>query len=68
MGDMGNYILSFRREKDGIWVCLEPVTIQHPNGSIEVTRGTSFKKGGECMGIDLASWLDEQLMNALRKR
>jgi hypothetical protein len=65
---MGNYFISFRREKDGIWICLESVTIHHPNGSIEVTPGRSFKKGDEYMGIDLASWLDEQLISALKKR
>ena len=65
---MSNYFVSFRREKDGIWICLERVTIQHPKGSIEVTPGSSFKKGDEHMGIDLASWLDEQLINAWKKR
>jgi hypothetical protein len=64
---MGNDFISFRRE-DGVWICVEPVTIHHPNGSIVVTPGRSFKKGDDYMGIDLASWLDEQLINALRKR
>ena len=65
---MGNYFISFRREKDGIWICLEPVAIRHPRGSIEVTPGTCFRKGHDYMGIDLAAWLDEQLMNGLKKR
>jgi len=65
---MEDYFLSFRREKDGIWVCLEPVTIFHPNGRLEIAPGQSLRKGTFYMGVDLAAWLDEQLMNLLKKR
>jgi hypothetical protein len=65
---MEDYFLSFRREKDGIWVCLEPVTVFHPNGRLEIAPGQSLRKGTLCMGVDLAAWLDEQLMNLLTKR
>jgi hypothetical protein len=64
----GNYFISFRRERDGLWICLEPVTIYHPKGPIQVTRGAVFEKGAQYMGIDLAAWLDEQLLEALKKR
>jgi hypothetical protein len=62
------YFTSFRREKDGIWICVEPVTIRHPAGRMEVVPGSSFKKGTVYMGVDVAALLDEQLMNVLKKR
>ena len=65
---MEEYFTSFRREKDGIWKCLGPVTISHPNGRLEVTPGRSFEEGTVYMGVDLATWLDAQLLNVLRKR
>lgn len=65
---MDDDFTSFRREKDGIWICVEPVTICHPKGRMEVAPGSSFKKGTVHMGVDLAALLDEQLMNVLKKR
>ena len=65
---MDDYFTSFRREKDGIWICVEPVTIRHPKGRMEVAPGSSFKKGEAYMGVDLATWLDEQLIDLLKTK
>lgn len=65
---MADYITSLRRERGGVWVCLEPVTIEHPKGRIQVAPGSSFCKGTDFMGVDLAAWLDEQILEAWRKR
>jgi len=65
---MGNEFVSFRRANGGIWICVEPVTMNHPKGPIQVTRGSSFKKGTDFMGVDVAAWLDEQLVSAMKKR
>jgi hypothetical protein len=63
---MGDYILSFRR--DGTtWTCVAPVTIDHPRGRIQVAPGSSFSKGTNFMGVDLAAWLDHQMVKAWKK-
>ena len=65
---VGDYITSFRRDGEGTWICVTPTTIAHPNGRIQVPAGSSFHRGVEFMGVDLAAWLDEQLLSALRRR
>ena len=56
-----DYFNSFRRDANGVWTCLDAVTVDHPNGRIQVTPGSCFSRGTEFMGIDLAAWLDEQM-------
>jgi hypothetical protein len=58
---MQNALRSFRREPDGTWICVEPTTLEGPNGRIQVTPGTVFAPGSMFMGADLAKLLDEQL-------
>jgi hypothetical protein len=49
---------AFYRNEDGSWICIDPVTIDHPNGRIQVAPGTTLSPGTPYMGIDLANWLD----------
>jgi hypothetical protein len=65
---VSDYITCFRRESGGTWICLEPVTIEHPRGRIQIAPGSSFCKGNKFMGVDLAAWLDQQIVEACRKR
>jgi hypothetical protein len=51
---------SFWRNEDGSWICIDPVTIEHPKGRVQVSPGTTIKPGVPFMGVDLAAWLDEQ--------
>ena len=51
---------AFWRNEDGSWICIDPITIDHPRGRIEVCPGTTLRPGVSFMGIDLAKWLDEQ--------
>ena len=51
---------AFSRNADGSWVCITPVTIEHPKGRMQVSPGTMVKPGEPFMGIDLAAWLEEQ--------
>ncbi len=51
----------FWRNEDGSWICIDPVTIEHPNGRVQVAPGTTLMPGMLYMGIDLANWLDEQI-------
>ena len=37
-----------------------PITIDHPQGRMQVSPGTTLKPGVPFMGIDLATWLDQQ--------
>jgi hypothetical protein len=39
-----------------------PVTVEHPKGRIQVTPGSTFTRGTRFMGIDLAEWLDQAVM------
>ena len=52
---------AFRHNEDGSWSCIAPVTLEHPNGRIQVTPGTTFTHGNRFMGIDLAAWLDDAI-------
>jgi len=51
----------FRREADGSWLCVEGCRVPHPSGRIEIAVGTRLAHGQRFMGVDLASWLEEQL-------
>ena len=51
---------AFSRNADGSWVCITPVTIEHPHGRMQVSPGTTVKPGEAFMGIDLAAWLEQQ--------
>jgi hypothetical protein len=52
---------SFFRNADGSWVCVDPVTIEHPQGRVQVSPGTMITPGVPFMGVDLAAWLEQQL-------
>ena len=52
---------AFWRNEDGSWICIDPVTIDHPHGRMEVAPGTMLKPGVPFMGIDLATWLDQHM-------
>ena len=52
---------AFQRNADGSWTCVQPTTLEGPNGRIQVPEGTRFRRGSLFMGVELAKWLDEQL-------
>ena len=52
---------AFWRNEDGSWICIDPVTLDHPKGRMQVAPGSTFHPGVLYMGIDLAVWLDQQL-------
>jgi hypothetical protein len=54
---------AFCRNGDGSWTCIDPVTIDHPIGRIQLTFGTRLMPGTIFMGVDLAAWLEEQRRN-----
>jgi hypothetical protein len=60
MGASQRVTSSFWRNADGSWICTEPVTLNHPHGRMQVTPGTTFRRGESFMGVDLALWLDDQ--------
>ncbi len=51
----------FWRNEDGSWICIDPVTLDHPHGRVQVAPGTTLRPGVPYMGVDMATWLDEQL-------
>jgi hypothetical protein len=57
---MENFIKHFVRVGPGIWTCVRNGEFQSPNGRIQVTVGTTFTRGTNFMGMDVAQWLDEQ--------
>lgn len=52
---------AFWRNEDGSWICIDPITLDHPKGRVQVAPGTILFPGMLYMGIDLAAWLDQQL-------
>ena len=51
---------AFWRTEDGSWICIDPVTIEHPQGRVQVAPGTTLRPGIRYTGIDLAAWLNAQ--------
>ncbi len=58
---MRDFIESFVRESDGVWVCVEPAELSLPSGRIQVSPGSRFARGTRFMGVDLAQLLDDEL-------
>lgn len=57
---MENFIKLFVRIERGKWTCVRDGEFVGPTGRIQVSIGSTFTKGTNFMGIDLAEWLDEQ--------
>ncbi len=55
-----NFLGSFRRNADGSWTCLEPVTLNRPAGRIQFTPDSTFPPGKLFMGVDVARLLDDE--------
>ena len=55
---MENFISAFKRNADGSWSCIQDVTLNGPNGRIQVLAGATFARGTMFMGVDLARFLD----------
>lgn len=51
---------AFQRNADGSWTCVQPMTLEGPNGRIQVPEGVHLKRGMLFMGVELAKWLDQQ--------
>jgi hypothetical protein len=64
---MENFIDAFRRNADGSWSCIRDVTLNGPSGRIQVLAGTTFHRGKTFMGVDLASFLEEQTWSSAAK-
>jgi len=59
---MENFIKNFIRDANGAWVCVSRAEFKGPNGRIQVAVGSTFTRGTNFMGVDLAEWLDEQFL------
>ena len=57
---MQNFIKHFMRESAGVWVCLNPASVNFPQGGVQVTAGTRFVLGTKFMNVDVARMLDEE--------
>ena len=55
-----HFIKHFRRDGAGVWVCVEPATLDSVVGRIQVTAGSRFLIGTKFMNVDLARMLDEE--------
>jgi len=54
------FIKYFRRERGGIWVCVEAATLDVPQGRIQIAVGTRLIVGTLFMNVDLARMLDQE--------
>ena len=57
---MQQFIKQFRRDGAGVWVCVEPATVDLPQGRIQAAPGTRFIVGTKFMNVDVARLLDEE--------
>jgi hypothetical protein len=56
---------AFRRNADGSWTCVAPVSIDGPHCPIEIKPGSTFAPGTRVEGRDIAAWIDEHASAAL---
>ena len=63
---MQNFIKSFVREPDGVWVCVAPAELETVKGRVQVTPGMRFAPGTLFMGIDLVGMLEDELQRGFR--
>ena len=59
---MQQFIKHFRREGAGVWVCVEPATLELPQGRVQAAAGTRFIIGTKFMNVDLARLLDDEYL------
>lgn len=57
---MEQFIKHFKRERAGDWICMEPATLDLPQGRVQVTPGSRFLIGTKFMNVDLARLLDQE--------
>jgi hypothetical protein len=57
---------TFRRNRDGSWTCVAPVSFDGPIGRIKLSPGSSFAKGVLYKGVDIAAFLGVQEQKTLR--
>ena len=57
---MDDFIKLFVRVTEGKWTCVTYGIIDHPNGQIRVSEGSTFTTGTNLGGVDLAELLDAQ--------
>ncbi|HZQ71656.1 MAG TPA: hypothetical protein VFB08_01970 [Burkholderiales bacterium] len=51
---------TFRRNRDGSWTCVAPVSFDGPIGRIRLSPGASFARGAVYKGVDIAAFLNVQ--------
>jgi hypothetical protein len=64
MAKIEGWIRHFRRDGAGVWVCMESVTLDLPEGRVQVTPGSRFTIGTKFMNLELARILDEAFSRA----
>ena len=57
---MQQFIKHFRREGAGVWTCVEPATLELPEGRVQAAPGSRFVVGTKFMNVDIARLLDEE--------
>jgi hypothetical protein len=57
---MQDFIRLFIRIGPGVWTCVRNGEFHGPNGRIQVALGTTFTKGTNFMGVDVAALLDDE--------
>lgn len=65
---MQQFIKHFRREGAGVWVCVEPATLDLPQGRVQVNPGTRLIIGSKFMNVDLVRMLDAEHSRARSPR
>jgi hypothetical protein len=57
---MENFIKHFVRDSYGAWRCVKPLTLDLPEGRVQIVPGTVFTLGTRFMNVDMAELLDAQ--------
>jgi hypothetical protein len=64
---MQEFIQHFVRDGGGVWTCISPATLNHPKGRIQVSPGAKFPPGTIFMGVEIAAWLDAEMLKHERR-
>jgi hypothetical protein len=55
---------AFQKNPDGSWTSIQAVTINGPQGEVQIMPIMTFFPGEPYNGVDVATWLDQQCPGA----
>jgi hypothetical protein len=59
---------SFRRNKDGSWICISGISFSVPGGKVDALTGKRYEPGTLYAGLDIVGFLNKSCKAAARTK